>query len=1015
MADVNPKVPLIQFPFSAGIDESTRAEVLDAGNAWLVLENGRQNQRGGYSTRKGFTALPILRADATSSSAGYKLLTDGDATLRITDINEVEAYSAATATWKAAGRISEADFTLSDVPVAGTAGTVEDVEYCNGFLAVASRETKTSATAYAYVTIFDAASKAVIYPCASLGVGDVPTLLASFSQRYIVCVTGNNSSTVRAYIYDTNNPATGWAVLATVAVNYTGPAPVDIVGMEDRVAIAYGNNGGGTTRVSVKSYDASGLIDSVTLTTANSTVSAVAIAGSLADTCWVGWADGGGVKLEGLDGSNLASSIAAQATIIAPPAVVGNVGIAPSTGGAGRIYSTSGAALFPRTSMQNFSTVGAATTAVGSTVLMFNAVPISKPTYYGGRYYALFYGGGSATANLGSVSTSWIPNNDQKCVALCDWTDDLTWIRPVALIAPGLATGTYQAKPKIGPGAASTTFYSVTGVTKSGTVDAATLITFDFASSRRWQSAAHGNTTILSGGLVSSFDGQRVAELGFVYRPRQPETSVAGTGITGTNYRYVCVYEELDADGNWCQSGLSLPSATVSPANQTVTVATRPLTITSRMGTVGYTNPPNSLRIAVYRTLTGGTAPYYRVGTMANDPTTILNGFSDNFADATIALNAKLYSQPGISGTAQDKRPPPGFAHLVSYNGMLVGASGSDLHYSGQNVYGEATWFNPVFQSPVPGEGNITALWVMDGTLFVSKRREIYAVAGEAPADNGSSGGLGAPRKLAVNVGASSHVTCVTAYGVFFQSDRGIELFSRNQSVEYIGEGVQVTASDYATLTAATVDPASSCVLLEMHNGTNGRTLVFDLTLKTWVSADRRASHISTVDALAMSACMVRIGTRWRYAWLAADGAVHHENDQHLDADGSFVVKRAVCADVKMGGMQGLQHVNRTLLLAKYHTAHDLAFSFAHNYSTTYGTPRTYTAAELAALVVLIPNMQLEHVMGDEARCESIRAQIQDVTPSSGALGTGQGSTWIALCFEVVPVTGAYQLPDESR
>ena len=53
--------------------------------------------------------------------------------------------------------------------------------------------------------------------------------------------------------------------------------------------------------------------------------------------------------------------------------------------------------------------------------------------------------------------------------------------------------------------------------------------------------------------------------------------------------------------------------------------------------------------------------------------------------------------------------------------------------------------------------------------------------------------------------------------------------------------------------------------------------------------------------------------------------------------------------------------------------------------------------------------------MHDDARCEAVRVQLQDVTPSTGSIGTGQGATWIALAFEIVPQTGAYGLPDASR
>ena len=73
------------------------------------------------------------------------------------------------------------------------------------------------------------------------------------------------------------------------------------------------------------------------------------------------------------------------------------------------------------------------------------------------------------------------------------------------------------------------------------------------------------------------------------------------------------------------------------------------------------------------RTLDGGAAPYYRVGTLINDTTSATQAFTDNVTDATLAANAKLYEQPGVAGTSQDRRAPPFFSAITNYNGMLVG------------------------------------------------------------------------------------------------------------------------------------------------------------------------------------------------------------------------------------------------------------------------------------------------------------------------------------------------------
>jgi hypothetical protein len=195
-----------------------------------------------------------------------------------------------------------------------------------------------------------------------------------------------------------------------------------------------------------------------------------------------------------------------------------------------------------------------------------------------------------------------------------------------------------------------------------------------------------------------------------------------------------------------------------------------------------------------------------------------------------------------------------------------------------------------------------------------------------------------------------------------------------------------------------------------------GCTAVYDLALKTWVSKDRRRSSAGVADTPSQSACMIYTGSAYRYAWLGTNGIVYYEDTStHLDADGGFVAKRAVSPNVKASGPQGTQYVNKALLLAKYHTAHDVSMSFAYNYDASYKTARLYSAADLAAVVAVTPNQQLEHTMHDDAECEAVRMQLAEATPSSGTLGTGEGSTWVSLAFELIPKQGAFALPDESR
>ncbi len=725
------------------------------------------------------------------------------------------------------------------------------------------------------------------------------------------------------------------------------------------------------------------------------------------------WSEATVIRARGVSPFTITTDLATKATVGSATTIAINTYVAAaSTAGKAR-YWFNDTTPSVQAYMRGIQTTAGAAATDGAQVLVPGLQMIRRPFSTGGRYYSAFR----------DVDTP-----DQQNFVVCDWTADTGGIRPVANPAPGISTigiggGILESRyGKFVAGTTATTFLVGLGLKRSAIADGTALAEISFADPNRWQTAAHGNSTALAGGVPSQFDGVRVAEIGFLHRPATPFTQVYGTGITAaTGWRYIAVFEETDSDGNWHVSGLSNPSvSTGAVANKTVGVQTWPLAMTSRLAASGAES--RGVRVAWYRTLDGGVAPYYRLGATVNDATTHFATWIDLTTDATLALASKLYSQPGVLNTNQDHRPPPSFGCIVSYNGMLVGASGSSVWSSGQDVVGEGTWFSPIWQVPVPGDGDITAMFAQDGTLFVCKRRDVYAMNGEPPADNATSGGMGFPRRLSVDVGAISPVTCATAMGTFYQSDRGIELMTRSQSVEWIGEGIQDTLAAYPIVTSMTLDPRSCTVLIELAASTSGglaggsgRTLVYDLSLRGWISTDRRTSSAGVADVPSQSACMVYTGTAWRYAWLGTNGVSYTEAATYLDAT-YWIAKRAVSGWVKAAGLQGTQHVNKALLLAKNHTAHDVSMSFAYNYSPTYQTARLYTATQIGVLTALIPNVQLEHGMHDDARCESVRIQLVDATPSTGEpVGTGQAGTWVALAFEAVPQQGAFMLPDEAK
>jgi len=557
--------------------------------------------------------------------------------------------------------------------------------------------------------------------------------------------------------------------------------------------------------------------------------------------------------------------------------------VSSATAGRGRIAALDGDG--NNFQLRNFQTTGGAAATDGTQTTIRGLRLDVRPFQLGGRYYGLFRSGD--TANNISV--------------LCDWTDMATsttrWARPVATAFPSLVQSVaLHGMHHIAISATKVGY--VMAVRRSAIGDSVELVIYDFADPKRWRSSDHNGSLVLSGGILSSFDGRRVAEVSYLHSPRTPTVTLgAAGGPTGTNHRYVCTFEEMDDDGNWCVSGVSSPSAAISPADQIVAVVTDPLTITNRQRPAPVSGDIR-LRTAVYRTLTGGSAPYYFVGSQSN-LTSISTTYNDTSTDDTIKVNRLLYgtgSLPGVNGSAQDRRAPPYCADLVSYAGMLVLASGTSLWWSGQTVDGEGTWFSPAFQVPVEGPGPITALAVQDGTLFAFKRDRIFAVGGEAPSDNGSSGGLGVPRRLACDVGCiDPRSVVVTSAGVFFLSERGVELLNRSGSVVWIGEQILRTLALFPVVTSAVLDDRNGLVRFSLaasesggRASGNGRDVVFDLTIGKWISSDRKTG--AAAQEASQDACIVEVAGVRRYAWLSTSGIVYVERlvtDASAHLDGS--------------------------------------------------------------------------------------------------------------------------------
>lgn len=975
------KEPVLEMAFAGGIDQSQRSELLDPRAAFVALENVRAPSIGAVAKRDGFdTHAGGDRVDGTSRTAGYRQFAHGKLTCFI-DRDVGDVFSTTNDEQITRGRVPECGLSMMKVPAPGVPGslTCTDSVRVGDFLALAY-----TAGQSVYASVIEAATGQVVL---------APTLIYTGSAAEIYGLLGARGSTAMLFIICSGEAAiqmsecdcssatgahTGWSSATPAVSDGAGVLALAVHSIGTRVYLAYANNDVGTDRLTVKVYDG-GAGASVDITTNGVTPVAVALGGVAGDPLWVAWNETTTVYGQGLNTTTLATTAAASGLVLAgaTPSYSGVAVVASSTAAQARVFVNDGG---DRLLMRNFLNNAGTVTTSGSTVTTFNVQMSGRPFRVGSRYYGVCQGS----------------DTTEDVAILCDLSEANAWVRPIANIAPRLASSYPQAQAAQH---LTREFWAPIGVQTAGNVTGVQMAKFDFDADARWRPVAHNGVTFLSGGLVTYFDGARFAESNFVIRPPAPvpTDSGSGAGLTGV-YRYIAVYEQIDAAGNWHVSGVSAVGTSAAITDNAMSVVVRNLGISARISAA--TDP--SVRISIYRTVAGGSV-YYYLTSLTNTLSSETQTYTDSTTDATLEARALFMSTGALSNTGAqlDRRAVQGLAHLCAYNGFLVGANGEEIFWTGQDVDGEGSWWNDNFSLAISGGGDVTALDTLEGVLYAFKRDRIFVLAGQPPTDNGADGGLGAPQRLAVSIGARSPFTCATELGIFFVSDRGIELLNRNRGVDFIGEKVQDTFAAYPYVSAMTYDARSSCVLIECSAGRSaglptgsGRTLVYDLKARVWRSVDRRANSAGTADAPAADGCIVWDGSAYRYAWLGTEGRSYVETSEHsLNPDDSRVRMYAKTGEVHLSGIQGEQIIDGVLLLGEHVDDHDLTVGIANDYSDTFAA-QTRDSDALAAMTLYNPHFDVDQKTG-----QSIAVELYDGAPTGDADEDDAGAIWVALTF----------------
>lgn len=643
-----------------------------------------------------------------------------------------------------------------------------------------------------------------------------PRLLALSTKILLFVDAGGNNLTVRAIDPATPGTAIGGAGTSVAAGVFTLYDVVKVDGQDLAIGV-YGR----TVTTSYSVFTCTPGLVVTTSTKARTADGVVAIATTIGGGTQAQIVRRNGTNIQGdlLTTSSLADVFTAQAIGTAVTTTVNQVTVAfanATTAYAfwtnGNIGETSG---FTDFTVKTNSVTTANVVGTQSTLRHQLGIASRAFTYAGHVYLWLAFAsesGVSTTANAASVraqlqNTYFLYREDGLLTSRCVMGSG-GGFAPTTGRLPGVAASgasgtqfawcaTSRRRIEVGGQAAHTSF----GARSPRDVT----ITFDSNDARR--AVRLGATLYVASGFPLQYDGQALAEVGFLVYPWyfEPQVGAAGNLSAGT-YTWLATLKWPNAQGEIDRSTTATGMQLAVAASKFVFLNYIYLYVTLKTGQ----RPPS---IDMWRTVVNGAfgSPLYLVTSQDPNAGIVNNGYvansdtggamtplPDNFSDATLVLQEKFSE----NGDVLEHLAPPGatIALATDTRIFLAGIAGDPdrVWYSRERGEGEVAAFHDELTIDVPPVGgDITSIWYQDEVLFVSRASAIYAIAGVG-FDNTSGGqGFAATRTVSLDVGAVSHeAQAQTPIGTILKTLKGWQLLDRGGNLRYVGGAVAAFDSD---------------------------------------------------------------------------------------------------------------------------------------------------------------------------------------------------------------------------
>jgi hypothetical protein len=420
------------------------------------------------------------------------------------------------------------------------------------------------------------------------------------------------------------------------------------------------------------------------------------------------------------------------------------------------------------------------------------------------------------------------------------------------------------------------------------------------------QSVPAGRGLFIGGGCPHIYDGHRVVECGFPWKPEilladaiVGTDNVVGDMVANNTYQVYACYSWTDGAGQTHRSGPSNVLEINFPAGDAVQYTIRCVNI-SLKDAQSFDSLAQSIQIEVYRTISiedgGGT--FYKLfsatevdlplgqnfrprDTPVNDPEAASGTiqFYDGLSDERLLLHSLAPYQYNADGVFVEPLPMtvPAMSVVATGINRIWGADALDpsvIYYTDEIIpdYGAAFYTVPVWSTQLSfriGEvGEVTGMCWMNNAMIAFTRDAIYSLTAQSAASVDNPALLTITAEL-LHEGTGCiepRSVILTPLGVMFQTLKGYYLLSRNRELGYYSlarsrdEAFSTSGSEIEEDIVAGGNIRAACMLPDRQQvrlTTNGPLV----TTQTWTTTIANAGDPGTYTISGLAAAIEYEGT----------------------------------------------------------------------------------------------------------------------------------------------------------